>query len=134
MYSPSSVRPKRLAGLSALLVAISAVWIPGSIARAQTPSAGSSEGEAPVAQPIPLEDVPARAEATRAEISTLLPRVAPRQMLARIGSELDRTLPEVEALLAKTRKELAAEPSIDVLNESGAALGEMRDPLRPRDD
>jgi len=124
----------RLALLTALLVAISAVWMPGSTALAQTPSAESSEGEAPATQPIPLEDVPARAEEARAEISALLPRDAPRQMLERIGSELDRTLPEVEALLAKTRKALAAEPSIDILNESAAALGEMRDRLRPWDE
>jgi hypothetical protein len=65
--------------------------------------------------------VPARAEEARAEISTLLPRDAPRQVLERITSELDRTLPEVEALLAKTRKALAAELSIDILNESAAA-------------
>jgi hypothetical protein len=106
--------------LVAGLVATSAVWIPGSIAQAQTPSAGSSEGEAPTAQPISLEDVPARAEAARAEIGTLLPREAPRQMLERIGTDVDRTLPEVEALLAKTREALAAEPSIDVLKERAA--------------
>jgi potassium efflux system protein len=117
-----------------LLVAISTVWIPGSTALAHTPLAESSEGEAPATQPIPLEDVPARAEEARAEISTLLPRDAPRQVLERITSELDRTLPEVEALLAKTRKALAAEPSIDILNESAAALGEMRDRLQPWDD
>jgi small-conductance mechanosensitive channel len=122
---------RRLARLTALLVATSAVWIPGSIALGQTPSAESSEGETPAAQPIALEEVPDRAEATRAEIGILLPGDAPRQMLERIGSEVDRTLPEVEALLAKTRAELAAEPTIDILNESGTALAEMRDRLRP---
>jgi potassium-dependent mechanosensitive channel len=131
MFSPSSVR---LARLAVLVVAICAVCVSGSISRAQAPAAESSEGEAPTVQPIPLEDVPARAEATRAEISTLLPRDAPRQMLERIGSELDRTLPELEALLTKTRKALAGEPTIDVLNETGAALAAMRDRLRPWDE
>ena len=53
------------------------------------------------AQAIPLEDVPDRAEATRAELNTLLPAEAPRQMLERIGSELDHTLPEVESRLGE---------------------------------
>jgi len=123
-----------------LLVAISGVWMFEPVALAQAPLPGpsaveaSNEVEAKAAQPIPLEDVPDRAETARAELDTLLPKDAPRQTLERIGSELDRTLPEIESTLAKTRETLAAQPSIDILNESEAALEEMQKRLRSWDD
>jgi len=132
-------RTLRLAPI-VLLVAISGIWMSEPVALAQTPSVGpsaveaSNEDAAKAAQPIPLEDVPDRAETTRAELDTLLPKDAPRQTLERIGSELDRTLPEVESTLAKTRETLAAQPGIDILNESEAALNEMQQRLRLWDD
>jgi len=137
MRSTCAAHIKRLARLYAFLVAMSVVWIAGPAALAQTPSAKTFGAEAPVeaepktAQPIPLEAVPDRAEATRAELDALLPRDAPRHTLERIGSELDRTLPEVESLLATTRETLAARPGIRILNQSEAALSAMQERLRP---
>ncbi len=81
-----------------------------------------------------MEDVPDRAEATRTELNAIVPKDAPSQTLERIGSELDRTRPEIESLLATTRETLAARPGIRVLNESEAALSEMQARLRPWDD
>ena len=112
----------------AFLVVMGAVWLSGSVARAQTPAPTPSAITAPAkstataTQAIPLEDVPDRAEATRAEVDALVPKDAPLQTLERIGSELDRTLPEVESLLATTRATLADRPDIPVLNQSEAAL------------
>jgi small-conductance mechanosensitive channel len=119
---------------------MSVVWMAGPVALAQTPSPKTSGGEAPVdagpkaAQPIPLEDVPDRAEATRTALDTIVPKDAPTQMLERIGEEVDRTLPEVESLLTTTRKTLAAQPGIRILKESEAALSAMQERLRPWDD
>jgi hypothetical protein len=119
---------------------MSVVWMAGPVALAQTPSPNTSGVEAPVEagpktpQPIPPEDVPDRAEATRAELDALLPRDAPRHTLERIGSELDRTLPEVESLLATTQETLAARSGIRTLNESEATLSEMQHRLRPWSD
>jgi len=119
---------------------MSVVWMAGPVALAQTPSTDTSRVEAPVeagpktAQPIPLEDVPDRAEATRAELDAIVPKDAPSEVLERIGSELDRTLPEVESLLATTQEMLAARPGIRILNESEAALRAMQERLQPWDD
>jgi potassium efflux system protein len=86
------------------------------------------------AQAIPLEEVPVRAEGTRAELNTLLPAEASRQMLKRIGSELDHALPEVTSRLAKTREVLAGRPSVRTLQMLEAELSEMRKRLRPWDE
>jgi hypothetical protein len=137
-----AVRPTtRLPGLIAsLAVAIAFVWISGAVALAQAPSPGTSGAFAPAevgpkaARPIPLGDVPDRAEATRAELDAIVPKDAPSLMLERIGSELDRTLPDIESLLATTRETLAARPGIRSLNESEAALSAMLERLRPWND
>ncbi|MBT8367521.1 MAG: hypothetical protein KJP23_22745, partial [Deltaproteobacteria bacterium] len=94
--------------------------------------AGPKSGALAV-QAIPLEEVPDRAEATRAELNTLLPTEASRQMLKRIGSEIDRALPEVESRLAKTRKVLAGRPNVRTLQELEAGLSGMRERLKPVD-
>jgi len=123
-----------------LAVAIAFVWIPGPVALAQTPQPSPSGTEAPAeaqpkaAQPIPLGDVPNRAEATRAELDAIAPKDAPSQMLERIGSEVDRTLPEIASLLATTQETLAARPGIHILNEREAALIAMQERLQPWDD
>ena len=57
-------------------------------------------------QAIPLEEVAVRAQGTRAELNTLLPAEASRQMLRRIGSELDQALQEVTSRLAEIREML----------------------------
>ena len=94
MWSTRAARIKHLARLSTFLVAMSVVWMAGPVALAQTPSPKTSGGEAPVdagpkaAQPIPLEDVPDRAEATRTALDTIVPKDAPTQMLERIGEEV----------------------------------------------
>lgn len=123
-----------LAGLVALVVLIS-----GTVASAQAPSPKTPAIEAPAdpktraqaAQPIPLEEVPGRAESTRTELDTLLPTEASRQKLERISSELDHALPEVKLRLAKTREALAARPNVRTLQELAAELSEMRERLRP---
>ena len=86
------------------------------------------------AQAIPLQEVPDRAEGTRAELNTLLPAEASRQMLKRIGSELDHALPEVTSRLAKTREVLAGRPSVRTLQMLEAELREMREHLRQWDE
>jgi len=141
MSSTCAARFERIVRLSVLLAAMTLVWMStGPVALAQTPSPDASGVEAPVeaetraAQPIPLEDVPDRAEATRTELDAIVPKDAPSQMLERIGSELDRTLPELESLLTTTRATLAAQPGIRILNESEAALEAMQERLRPWDD
>jgi small-conductance mechanosensitive channel len=85
-------------------------------------------------QAIPLEEVPDRAVATRVELNTLVPAAAFRQTLERIGSEIDRALPEVTTLLAKTRKVLAGRPSVRILQNLETELSEMRERLRPLDE
>jgi hypothetical protein len=86
------------------------------------------------AQAIPLQEVPGRAESTRAELNTLLPAEASRQMLKRIASELDHALPEVTSRLAKTREVLAGRPSVRTLPMLEAELSEMREHLRQWDE
>ena len=86
------------------------------------------------ARAIPLEEVPIRAEGTRAELNTLLPAEASRQMLKRIGSELDHALQEVTSRLAKTREVLAGQPTVRTLQMLEAELSEMRKRLRPWDE
>jgi len=86
------------------------------------------------AQAIPLQEVPGRAESTRAELNTLLPAEASRQMLKRIASELDQALPEVTSRLAKTREALAGRPSVRTLQMLEAELREMREHLRQWDE
>ena len=86
------------------------------------------------AQAIPLEEVPDRAQGTRAELNTLLPAEASRQMLKRIGSELDHALQEVTSRLAKTREVLAGRPTVRTLQMLEAELSEMRERLRPWDE
>ncbi len=86
------------------------------------------------AQAIPLEEASDRAEGTRAELNTLLPAEASRQMLKRIGSELDHALPEVTSRLAKTREVLAGWPSVRTLQMLEAELSEMRKLLRQWDE
>jgi potassium efflux system protein len=140
MSSQRVVRLTRRVRLIAFLVVIAGAWVSASVALAQASSPSPSGVEAPAkpaaiaTQAIPLEDVPDRAEATRAELDAIVPKDAPSQMLERIGSELDRTLPEVESLLATTQETLAARPGIRTLNESEAALSEMQERLRPWDD
>lgn len=140
MHLPRTARLTLLARLFATLVASFVVCSSGPVALAQAPSPGASGAELPAEvgteapQPIPLEDIPDRAEATRAEIDTLLPKEAPLQTLGRIGSELDRALPDVESLLADTQKTLAVPPSIDILNRREAMLGEMKERLRGWDE
>jgi len=135
---PLATRPARLIAL--LAVAIACVWISGPVALAQAPSPSPSGVEAPAevgpkaAQPIPLGAVPDRAEATRAELDAIVSKDAPSQMLERIGSEVDRTLPEIESLLATTQQTLAARPGIRTLNESEAALSAMQERLRSWND
>ena len=104
--------------LVTLLLAGSVLWFPGPVAWAQGPApetSGNAKTPATVApadpqqgppadQPIPLEEVPNRAETTSAELDALLPRDTSRQTLERLSSETDRTLQEVESQLAKTRQ------------------------------
>jgi potassium efflux system protein len=140
MSTQRAVRPAHFLRSIACLCAMAIVWVAGSVARAETPSPGSSEIEQPAEpaaiapQAIALEDVPDRAEATRVELDALLPKAAPGQTLERIGSELDRTLPDVESLLATIRETLAARPGIRILNQSEAELSAMQERLRPWDD
>jgi len=139
MYSPRAV-PLAARLIALLAVAVAFVWIPAPDALAQTPSPSPSGVESPpevgpkAAEPIPLGDVPDRAEATRAELDAIVPKDAPSQVLERIGSEIDRTLPEIESLLATTQETLSARPGIRTLNESEAALSAMQERLRPWDD
>ncbi len=78
--------------------------------------------------------MPGRAEATSAELDAIHPREASRQRLERIGAELDRTLPEVESRLAKTREALAARPNVRTLEELDGELSGMLARLRPWDE
>ena len=130
--------------LVTLLLVGSVLWFPGPVASAQGPAPetpGNAKAPASVApadpqqeaqtdQPIPLEEVPNRAETTSAELDTLLPRDASRQTLERVGSETDRTLQEVESHLAKTRKTLAGRPNVRALQRSESELSEMLTHLR----
>jgi len=76
------------------------VWIPGSVRLAQAPSSETPGIEAPAvpetgaqaARPIPLEDVPDRAEATRAKLDALLPRNATRPVKLSVGQLLEPPL------------------------------------------
>jgi hypothetical protein len=105
-----------LASLVALVV-----WISDTAAQAPSPNTAGIEApgvpkpgmtsipadpknEAQAAKPIPLEEVPVRAEATSVELDGLLPGEVSRQTLQRIGSEFDRALPEIESSLAKTAR------------------------------
>ena len=98
MSSTRTARHILLARLMSCLVATAVVSLSGPVARAQLssptrPSADeAAEALAVAAQPIPLVDVPDRAEATRAELGAIVPKDAPGQVLERIDSELDRTL------------------------------------------
>jgi len=83
------------------------------------------------ARTVPLEEVPERAQTTRAELDAIRPREASRQRLERIGAELDRTLPEVASRLAKTRDTLADRPNARTLQAIEAELSRMRERLRP---
>jgi hypothetical protein len=140
MSSPRAARHIHLLRLISCLAALAVVLLSGPLALAQTSSPTRPGAEAPAeagasaAQPIPLAEVPDRAEATRAELDAFVPKAAPGQMLERIGAELDRTLPEVEALLAKTQETLAERPGIPALNASEAALSAMQERLQPWDD
>ena len=130
--------------LVTLLLAGSVLWFPGPVASAQGPAPetpGNAKTPASVApadpqqgaqadQPIPLEEVPNRAETTSAELDALLPRDTSRQTLERVSSETDRTLQEVESHLAKTRQVLAGRPNVRALQRSESELSEMLTHLR----
>lgn len=132
-----------LASLVALLV-----WISDTAAQASTPNTAGIEApgvskpemtstpanpknEARAAIPIPLEEVPVRAEAASVELDGLLPGQVSRQTLQRIGSDLDRALPEIESRLAKTARALAARPNLRILQNLGAQLSDMQGRLQP---
>ena len=127
-----------------LLVVGSVLLSLGSVARAQEPASETPESEKASAsvepadpqqeaqpdQPIPLEEVPNRAETTSAELDALLPRDTSRQTLERLSSETDRTLQEVKSHLAKTRQTLAGRPNVRALQRSEFELSEMLTHLR----
>ena len=135
------IRRASPAGLIAVVVWIAVVF-PGTVALAQatTPAAPGVEEPADpkpgaeTAQAIPMEKVPGRAEATSVELDALLPENESRQALERIGAELNRTLPEIQSLLAKTTEALAARPSVRILQELEAELIELRKRVRQWDE
>jgi small-conductance mechanosensitive channel len=89
------------------------------------------KNEARAAKPIPLEEVPVRAEATSRELDGLLPGQVSRQTLQRIGSEFDRALPEIESSLERTARALAARPNLRILQNLAAELSDMQGRLQP---
>ena len=134
-------------GLSPLVISFlagSILWLFSPVALAQEPTPETPETASTLAnvtptdpdqqeqsdQPIPLEDVPNRAETTIAELATLLPRDSSRQTLKRVGGEADLALKVVNSHLAKTRQMLSGRPNVRTLQKSLAELSEMLSHLR----
>ncbi|TWU32038.1 mechanosensitive ion channel domain-containing protein [Novipirellula artificiosorum] len=133
----------RIGPHAVLLLAACVLGLPGPVAWSQG-TAPTTSGDAETAAteipddqsgtttapPILLEEVPNRAEATTAELATLLPRDSSHRTLERVGGETDLVLKEVETQLAKTRKMLTGRPNVRTLQRSSAELTEMLDHLR----
>ncbi len=122
-----------------LLLAGFALWLPGPIALAQEPVSEMPENattpasaepmiprmNAQANQPIPLEEVPNRAETTIADLDALLASDTTRQTLDRVSSETDLTLQEIKSNLAKTRQVLTGRPNVRALQKVEAELSEL---------
>jgi potassium-dependent mechanosensitive channel len=140
----SPLLPKcRLALLVVMQVWAYGHWFPAPIACAQEAApetladAAATAAEVPddrqgaeTNSPISLEEVPARAETTIAELATLLPSASSRRTLERVGGETDLALNEVKLHLAKTRQMLAGRPNLRALQKSSAELGETLNRLQ----
>ena len=125
--------------LVTLLLAVCLVWLASPAACSQeptpaTPDITSTPEERTPAdpeqgkqadQPIPLEEVPNRAETTIADLDALLATDTTRQTLDRVGSETDLTLQEIKSNLAKTRQVLTGRPNVRALQKVEAELSEL---------
>jgi potassium efflux system protein len=106
-----SIRRARIAGLLA-----AALWIPAAAALSQTPPEEPAV-EPPAIQAIELEDVQDEAEAVSAELEAMLPGDALRQSLEKIGGEIERLHEDTASLVQTTTSALAAEASVERLQE-----------------
>jgi potassium efflux system protein len=114
--------------------------LPGMLARAhaQAPPPETDIATSPPAQtgsqapqPIAVGEVPKRAEATRAELASLVPPEASRRTRERTEAKLDRALAETEASLARARRALAGRPNLRTLQRLQAELRGVSKLLQP---
>ncbi len=108
----------------------SAPETPGDVKASASVAASDPQQRSVTDQTISPEEVPNRAETTSVELATLLPRKTSEQILKRIGSEIDRILPDAKSHLWKTWLALAGRPNVRSLQRLESQNSEMLRQIR----